>query len=120
VFNLGFRLRASGLKVRFVTNTTKESSKALHSRLTGLGFDVAREEMFSSLAAARVLAEERGLRPLLLVDEAAEEEFEGLATSHGPKNAVLVGLAPKMMQYPILNQAFRLIKISFKQKKLKI
>jgi ribonucleotide monophosphatase NagD (HAD superfamily) len=104
---LVFRLRESGLKVKFVTNTTKESSRALHRRLTSLGFDVTRDEMFSSLAAARLLVSERGIRPLLLVDKAAEEEFEGLPHTDGPKNAVLVGLAPKLMEYSVLNEAFR-------------
>ncbi|CAB3378538.1 Hypothetical predicted protein [Cloeon dipterum] len=104
------RLRSSGIKVRFVTNTTKESSRSLHARLSSLGFEVDRKEMFSSLAAARLLAEERGLRPLLLVDQAAEEEFEGLpAPEQGPPNAVLVGLAPKRFDYQSLNQAFRLV-----------
>lgn len=102
------------MKVKFVTNTTKESSRALHRRLTSLGFDVSRDEMFSSLAAARLLVAERGLRPLLLVDRAAEEEFEGLPQTDCPKNAVLVGLAPKLMEYSILNQAFRCaLKYSF-------
>jgi ribonucleotide monophosphatase NagD (HAD superfamily) len=105
---LVYRLRESGLKVKFVTNTTKESSRALHRRLTSLGFDVSRDEMFSSLAAARLLVVERGLRPLLLVDKAAEEEFEGLPHNmEGQNNAVLVGLAPKLMEYSVLNQAFR-------------
>jgi ribonucleotide monophosphatase NagD (HAD superfamily) len=107
--SLIFRLRESGLKVKFVTNTTKESSRALHRRLTSLGFDVTRDEIFSSLAAARLLVKERGVRPMLLVDKAAEEEFEGLPHSDGPKNAVLVGLAPKLMEYSVLNEAFRYV-----------
>ncbi|XP_059475848.1 haloacid dehalogenase-like hydrolase domain-containing protein 2 [Neocloeon triangulifer] len=101
------RLRSSGLKVRFVTNTSKESSRALHSRLLDLGFEVTAEEMFSSLAATRLLAFERGLRPLFLVDPAAEEEFEGLDSNQ--PNAVLIGLAPGQFNYPKLNQAFRLV-----------
>ena len=63
--------------IRFVTNTTKESLSSLHSRLQRLGFDIQRDEIFSSLTAARNAVVEGGLRPLLLLQEDAKRDFEG-------------------------------------------
>ena len=39
------KLRDSGVKLQFVTNTTKESRRKLLARLHGLGFDVREEEV---------------------------------------------------------------------------
>ncbi|KAF4513954.1 UNVERIFIED_CONTAM: hypothetical protein B566_EDAN018190 [Ephemera danica] len=106
------RLRGSGLPVKFVTNTTKESSRVLHSRLVNLGFRVDKDEIYSSLRAARRLIDERKLNPLLLVDPAAEEDFQDLVgsrTADDKYNAVLVGLAPDRFDYVHLNRAFRLL-----------
>ncbi|XP_075549594.1 haloacid dehalogenase-like hydrolase domain-containing protein 2 [Dermacentor variabilis] len=101
------RLRAAGIKIKFVTNTTKESRRLLHERLLSLGFQISLDEIFSSLTAARAFVEIRNLRPHLMVSEAAMEEFQGLDTNE--PNAVLVGLAPEKFDYGPLNEAFRLI-----------
>lgn len=71
------RLRSAPLTVRFVTNTTKESKRDLLERLTGLGFDIAEHEIFTSLTAARNLLEQQQVRPLLLVDDKALPDFTG-------------------------------------------
>ena len=57
-----FRLRASGVKIRFVTNTTKESKNVLHTRLANCGFELKKEEIFSSLTAAHQYVKERDLK----------------------------------------------------------
>lgn len=102
------RLRDANLSIKFVTNTTKESSNCLHERLTKLGFDLRKEEIFSSLAAARKLIVSQHLKPLLLIDPAAMEDFQDLVTNETP-NAVVVGLAPSKFHYEELNKAFRLL-----------
>ncbi|KAG0419737.1 hypothetical protein HPB47_003909 [Ixodes persulcatus] len=101
------RLRDAGLKIRFVTNTTKESRKCLHKRLACLGFNIDENEMFSSLTAARSYVETRKLRPYLMVAEASMEEFAGLDTSD--PNAVVIGLAPDKFDFGPMNEAFRLV-----------
>ncbi|CAN7980497.1 unnamed protein product [Ixodes pacificus] len=101
------RLRDAGLKIRFVTNTTKESRKCLHKRLACLGFKIDENEMFSSLTAARSYVETRKLRPYLMVAEASMEEFAGLDTSD--PNAVVIGLAPDKFDFGPMNEAFRLV-----------
>uniref|UniRef100_A0A1B6E3G9 Haloacid dehalogenase-like hydrolase domain-containing protein 2 n=1 Tax=Clastoptera arizonana TaxID=38151 RepID=A0A1B6E3G9_9HEMI len=103
------RLRASKVSLKFVTNTTKESRRVLHERLTNLGFHIELEEIWSSLWAARDKIVADSLKPMLLVDEAALEDFSGLSKFEGEPNAVVVGLAPKHFQYDILNRAFRLL-----------
>ncbi|XP_012262305.2 haloacid dehalogenase-like hydrolase domain-containing protein 2 [Athalia rosae] len=102
------RLRETGAFIRFVTNTTKESQKLLHDRLKKLGFVIAKDEIFSSLQAARQVLISRQLNPLLLIDDAAVEDFTDLS-KEGQLNAVVVGLAPSKFHYNQLNTAFRLL-----------
>ena len=72
-----FRLRQSNLNIKFVTNTTKESGRCLLQRLNKIGFNIKQQEIFTSLTAASDLIRRRKLRPLLLVDDRALEDFEG-------------------------------------------
>ncbi|XP_025051301.1 haloacid dehalogenase-like hydrolase domain-containing protein 2 isoform X1 [Alligator sinensis] len=101
------RLRGAPVTIRFVTNTTKECKRDLLGRLQKLGFDIAEDEIFTSLTAARSLLEQKQVRPLLLVDDNALHDFRGIATND--PNAVVVGLAPEHFNYQMMNQAFRLI-----------
>lgn len=66
------------MKVKFVTNTTKEPLRTLYDRLVKLGFDVDKSEIFTSLSAARSLVEQKQVNPLLLLEETAKEDFEGI------------------------------------------
>nr|XP_012219236.1 PREDICTED: haloacid dehalogenase-like hydrolase domain-containing protein 2 [Linepithema humile] len=102
------RLRNANMSIKFVTNTTKESNNCLYERLIKLGFDLRKEEIFSSLAAARKLIVSQQLKPMLLIDPAAMEDFQDLVTNETP-NAVVVGLAPSKFNYEELNKAFRLL-----------
>ena len=73
-----------------------------------LGFDVSEDEIFTSLTAARRLVEAEKLNPMLLLEDSAKEDFEGLVTNNtSPHNSVVVGLAPSCFDYTHLNQAFR-------------
>ncbi|XP_018365672.1 PREDICTED: haloacid dehalogenase-like hydrolase domain-containing protein 2 isoform X2 [Trachymyrmex cornetzi] len=101
-------LRNANLSIKFVTNTTKESSNYLYERLIKLGFDLRKEEIFSSLVAARKLIISQRLKPMLLIDPAAMEDFQDLVTDNIP-NAVVIGLAPSKFNYEELNKAFRLL-----------
>jgi len=66
------------VKLKFVTNTTKEPLRLLHEKLTQIGFRIEKDEIFTSLTAARNLVTGRGLRPLLLLEESAKEDFTGI------------------------------------------
>lgn len=71
-----------------------------------LGFDIKKEEIFSSLAAARQTIINRALNPFLLIDSAAMEDFEDLVKP-GKQDSVVIGLAPEKFNYDDLNNAFR-------------
>lgn len=91
-----------------MTNTTKESSQFLYNRLQNLGIKVEKNEIHSSLGAARNLIIQRKLKPLLLLSPEALEDFKGLQCSANEEpNAVVIGLAPTEFHYDRLNEAFR-------------
>ncbi|KAJ1775646.1 hypothetical protein LPJ77_003922 [Coemansia sp. RSA 2523] len=100
------RLRATGVKVRFVTNSTKLTDESLFTKLLDMGFEVDRSEIFSSLSAAKQLITDRGYRPLLLLEDDALSQFSDIDQS-APHNAVFIGLAPSKLDYEHLNQAFQ-------------
>ena len=101
------RLMETGLKIRFITNTTKESKRTLVSRLAAMGFKISPRQVFTSLTAARALVEREGLTPYLMLEQSALEDFAGMECDSVKPNAVVVGLAPSMFDYEHLNKAFR-------------
>lgn len=103
------RLKSSGIFVRFLTNTTKESKNYLHERLTKCGFFLKKNDIFTSLTVSRQYIENHHLNPLLLLEDAALEDFEGISRNAEEINAVVVGLAPSKFEYESMNHAFRVL-----------
>ncbi|CAG8444056.1 4853_t:CDS:2 [Rhizophagus irregularis] len=102
------KLRQSGIPFRFCTNTTIQSVEKLKNKLINLGFEVNKNEIFTSVIACRNLVLSRGLRPLLFLEDAALEDFQGIPTEE-PNNAVVIGLSPTNFRYEMLNKAFRIL-----------
>ncbi|RIA83005.1 phospholysine phosphohistidine inorganic pyrophosphate phosphatase [Glomus cerebriforme] len=102
------KLRQSGIPFRFCTNTTNQSVAKLEKKLTKLGFEGHKNEIFTSLLACRNIVLSRGLRPLLFLEDAALEDFHGIPTEE-PNNAVVVGLSQTNFRYEMLNKAFRIL-----------
>jgi hypothetical protein len=50
-------------------------------RLSKLGFETDKSQIFSSLAAARDYIIEQNLRPMLMLEPETMEDFEGINTS---------------------------------------
>ena len=100
-------LRANGIPLRFVTNTTSEPLRALRERLHRLGIPVADEHIFTPATAARDLVRERGLSTHFLVHPDLLEDFDP-PSGHAP-DAVVVGDAGHAFSFEALNAAFRLI-----------
>uniref|UniRef100_A0A915D8D1 Haloacid dehalogenase-like hydrolase domain-containing protein 2 n=1 Tax=Ditylenchus dipsaci TaxID=166011 RepID=A0A915D8D1_9BILA len=95
-------------QLKFVTNTTKESSRCLHQRLVRCGFDyVKQSDIFSSLSAARRLIQQKNLRPMLFLEDEAMEDFKDIDTSN--PNCVVIGLAPSKFDFQDMNTAFKLL-----------
>ncbi|KAJ2691260.1 hypothetical protein IWW39_000159 [Coemansia spiralis] len=98
-------LRSAGVKVRFVTNSTKTSDERLHAKLSNLGFELLPSEIFTSLSAAKRLIQQRSYRPMLILEDEALEQFTDI-NQDTPHNAVVIGLAPSKLDYQHMNCAF--------------
>ncbi len=99
------RLHASGLPLRFVTNTTTRTKAALLDRLTGFGLEIGHEELFTPGQAARAWLAENDASPHLLVHPNLASEFADIPQRG--KRAVVVGDAGKGFTYEAMNGAFR-------------
>jgi len=100
------RLRASGLPLRFLTNTTRTPSGILFAKLRRMGFTLAAGEIQTAALAARTLVRSRGLRPLWLIHPDIADE---MGASDPDPNVVVLGDMGTYFTYPILNHAFRLL-----------
>jgi HAD superfamily hydrolase (TIGR01458 family) len=100
------RLRASGVPLRFLTNTTRSPRRAIVALLHGLGFDIAADEIHTAVHATRQLVEERGLRPHYLIHPDIADET---GASDPQPNAVVIGDAGPHFTFDGLNTAFRLL-----------
>lgn len=100
------RLRAAGLPLRFLTNTTRTPRRTLVAKLQRMGFDITDDELHTAPHAAQRLVRERGLKPLYLVhpDLAAE-----MGPSADVPDAVVLGDMGHHLDYAQLNAAFRLL-----------
>jgi HAD superfamily hydrolase (TIGR01458 family) len=122
------RLRASGRKVRFLTNTSTKSSRQLLEHLNEkLNLSISREELVTSVLATARFVERNQLRPLCLMEDPSDllagvPEHAGggggssdgaVITRHCDENdeydSVVVGLAPSHFHYRRLNEAFRIL-----------
>ena len=99
------RLKAAGLPVRCVTNTTRTPLAGIVARLKRLGLEVAADDVFTPARAARAHLEAEKLTPHLLIHPALEPDLAGLAGSAG--RAVVVGDAGDGFSYQAMNAAFR-------------
>ncbi|ETN64128.1 phospholysine phosphohistidine inorganic pyrophosphate phosphatase [Anopheles darlingi] len=102
------RLRQHGTRVRFVTNTTKESAGSLYARLRKIGFELERDEIYGSLAAASDYVRNQGLNPYYLLTEDARTDMPA-GDPDRAHDSVVVGLAPECFCYEKLNEAFRVL-----------
>jgi len=102
------QMRAAGLRLRFVTNTTSHSRAATLKKLSTLGFEVGAEELITPALLALQHCRERGHRGVaLLMDDAVKVEFSELDESEHEPDAVIVGDLGERFSYDVLNRAFR-------------
>lgn len=101
------RLRAAGLGLRFVTNTSRRCRAALLERMAALEMPIAESEILTAPLAGRHWLESRGLRPHLLIHPDLAPDFAGM-DCHEP-NAVFLGDAGEHFDYRSMNAAFRVL-----------
>lgn len=102
------RLRAAGLGLRFVTNTTAHSRPATLEKLRRLGFPLEEDELVTpaALAVGHCLAVGHRRVSLLMSDE-VKGDFRGLEPDDESPEAVIVGDLGERFDYGVLNRAFR-------------
>jgi HAD superfamily hydrolase (TIGR01458 family) len=98
-------LRGAGLRLCFLTNTTRMPKRVLLRRLNNMGVALTAEELFTPAQAARAWLAARKLSPHLLIHPGLEEDFANLDASEN--EAVVVGDAGQGFTYNALNAAFR-------------
>ncbi len=104
------RLRAAGLVLRFVTNTTTHTRAATAAKLRRLGIQLDDEELVTPAALAVRHCLERGHRRVALVmHEEVKRDFAALTEADGEVDAVIVGDLGAQFAFEPLNRAFRLI-----------
>jgi HAD superfamily hydrolase (TIGR01458 family) len=104
------RLRAGGINLRFVTNTTAHSRDRTLGKLGRLGFDVADGELVTPAAVAVGHCLDQGLQRVALVMNAeVKRDFARLdeVPASEQADAVIVGDLGSAFGYGVLNDAFR-------------
>ena len=99
------KLRAGGLELRYVTNTTRKPRRAVAKHLLSLGFEVEEAEIFTPARAAAALIKDRSCFPL--VDESLLEDLGGITLTDDRPDHVLIGDLGEGFTYDRLNAAFR-------------
>ena len=99
------RLKAAGLALRYVTNTTRMPRRAVVERLRALGFEATEDKVFTpARAAARLM---RNKRCLALVDGSLLEDLKGITLTEESPDFVLVGDLGEGFTYARLDAAFK-------------
>ena len=103
------RLRAAGVSLRYLTNTTRSPCAAIRARLEAIGVPADSGELYTAPLAARDWVEQHELHPLLLVHPELRADFPGERYRRSAPDAVLVGDAGPGFSYATLNRAFRIL-----------
>jgi hypothetical protein len=109
------QLRAAGVPLALVTNTTSRTRASIASVLAGAGFPVTAGDVLTAPVIAAAYLHDRypGARYLLLSSGDIAEDLAGLTLGREsdpePARAVLVGGAGPEFSYQALNQAFGLL-----------
>ena len=99
------RLRAAGVRIKFVTNESARTRVSLLGKLTRLGFELVLEDLLTPAMAMMVLVREQKLRPHLLVHPNVMEDFAEADTAD--PNCVVIGDCAEHFTFEKLNEAFQ-------------
>lgn len=103
------------VQIKFISNTTKTSSKLLLRQLHSIGLNfISQKDLRTSLSATKEhLVSNRFSKPLLIVSKEAIDEFEEFQIDnlddYREYDCVVIGLASKEFSYDSLNKAFRVL-----------
>lgn len=102
-------VRAAGVTVRFVTNTTSLSRRLIADKLSRLGFEAHVGEIFCPARAAAAWLRQQEARTAFFVPDAAREDFGSIAQDDARPHAVVIGDFDEHWTFDTLNRAFRLV-----------
>ena len=100
------QLRASGIPVRFLTNTTRSPRSAIVGMLQQMGFEIALAEVQTAVLATQQYVMSRWKAPYWLAHPAIAEE---IGMSHSEPDVVVLGDAGEHFTFARMNEAFRLL-----------
>ena len=101
------RARDEQIAIRFVTNTSRNTSAETLQSLLRMGFDLTVDEVLTAPGAVRLALQQRQLRPYCLVHENLFAEFADL--DQRDPNAVVIADAAEGFNYANMNRAFQLV-----------
>jgi len=104
-------LRASGISLRFVTNTTTRTRKGLSAKMKALGLDISQNEIFTVVDACVDYLSALG-RPTIfpLIDGAITDPFSTFPRDQQTPDYVVIGDIGSRWTYEILNTAFNCLR----------
>lgn len=101
-------LRARGVPIRYLTNTTRFSRAELASRLQLMGFEVDEAELFTAPVAAAAWLARQGIRRIALyVPASTLADFSAFELTDDRPEAVVVGDLAEEWDFARMNRAFR-------------
>ena len=107
------KFKKSGLKLRFLTNTTTAPRKIIFSKLIDLGFDINEEEIFTPIIATRNYLRDNAIKKIsLFTNIEIIEEFKDYEITQKNPEVVIMGDIYKNFNWEILDRIFKLIHIN--------
>jgi len=101
------RVRRAGFAIRYVTNTSRQTSQETLQSLIKMGFEANPSEVFTAAAVLKQVLQQRCLRPYCLIHHDLLPEFADVNQKN--PNAVVVADAAEGFSYQNMNRAFQLI-----------
>ena len=103
-------LAASGLEIRYLTNTTTRPRQAIVDRLTDMGFDLPAEHVFTPvIAAGRLLRRKNLTRIHLAAAPELVEDFSDVELVDDDPEAIVLGDLYRAFDWARLNALFRMM-----------
>lgn len=100
-------LQTSGLPCRFATNTSTLSLASLQKKINAMGFQVAKNEIFSApQAVVQFLMQQKNPVCRLLLADDVKQDFAEFAQSESAPEFIVVGDIGNAWTYPMLNEIF--------------
>jgi len=104
-------LRARGVALRFLTNTTSKCRASIAEKLVRLGFEVEPDQILSPPFVAGEFLRSSNASASLFVQEAALPDFLGVRRDAQRPDWVVVGDLAQQWTFETLNHAFRLVQV---------